>query len=285
MPGHAVVGEASGRRRRAGGSTASRLWIISGLKTLSSKWPDGAAEGDGDVVAHDLGRDHGQRLALGRVDLARHDRGAGLVGRQHQLAEAAARAGAEQADVVGDLRERGGEGLQRAGRAAPPRRAPASAANLLGAGDEGQAGQPRRGGRSPRAAKSGMRVEAGADRGAAERELVEVGEGCVEPLEAVSSWCAQPANSCPRVSGIASMRCVRPILTMSANSSRLGGERVAEAASAGSRWRDDPLRGGDVHRGGEGVVGRLAAVDVVVGVDRVLAAERRRRRARSRGWR
>ena len=53
------------------------------------------AHGHGDVVAHHLAADHGQGLGLGRVDLARHDRAAGLVLRQLELAEAAARAGAQ----------------------------------------------------------------------------------------------------------------------------------------------------------------------------------------------
>ena len=58
---------------------------------------------DGGVVAEHAAADHGQRFALGRIDLARHDRRARLVRRQDQLAEAGARAGAEKANVVGDL--------------------------------------------------------------------------------------------------------------------------------------------------------------------------------------
>ncbi len=73
-----------------------------------------AGEGQRGVVAEHLRADLGQRLALGRVDLAGHDRGAGLVLGQRQLAEAGARAGAEQADVAGDLVEAGREGVQRA---------------------------------------------------------------------------------------------------------------------------------------------------------------------------
>ncbi len=68
-----------------------------------------AGEGQRGVVAEHLDADLGQRLALRRVDLARHDRRARLVLRQRQFAEAGARAGAEQADVVGDLEQRGGD--------------------------------------------------------------------------------------------------------------------------------------------------------------------------------
>src|ERR1700723_1462612 len=52
-----------------------------------------AGEGDRVVLTDDLDADHHHRLALGRVDLARHDRGAGLILRQDQLAKAVVRAG------------------------------------------------------------------------------------------------------------------------------------------------------------------------------------------------
>ena len=47
-----------------------------------------AADADGHVVAHDLRAEHGQRLALRRVDLAGHDRAARLVLRNRDLADA-----------------------------------------------------------------------------------------------------------------------------------------------------------------------------------------------------
>jgi hypothetical protein len=59
---------------------------------------------------------------------------------------------------------------------------------------------------------------------------------------------------------------------MSAHSVAFAAIGVAQRA----HFRDQPLdqlaRRGDVHRGGERVVRRLAHVDVVVGMDRVLAA-------------
>ena len=47
----------------------------------------GAGHGHGRVVADDLHAHHRERLALGGVDLARHDRAARLVGWQIQLAD------------------------------------------------------------------------------------------------------------------------------------------------------------------------------------------------------
>ena len=50
-----------------------------------------AGDGDRRVVAEDLDADHGQHLGLRRVHLAGHDRGAGFVLGQAQLAKAGAR--------------------------------------------------------------------------------------------------------------------------------------------------------------------------------------------------
>ena len=65
----------------------------------------GAADRDGDMVAHDLGADHGQGLGLGGIDLSRHDGGPGLIGRQQQFADPAPGAGPQQADIIGDFHQ------------------------------------------------------------------------------------------------------------------------------------------------------------------------------------
>ena len=74
-----------------------------------------AGDRHGHVVAHHLRAGHRQRFGLGRVDLARHDRGAGFVFRQDQFAETRAWAGAQQADVVGDLEQRHRDRVEHAG--------------------------------------------------------------------------------------------------------------------------------------------------------------------------
>jgi hypothetical protein len=63
----------------------------------------GAAEADRHVVRHHLYGDHRQRLGLCRVHLARHDRRARLVFRDHQFGKARARAAGHQPDVVAIL--------------------------------------------------------------------------------------------------------------------------------------------------------------------------------------
>ena len=69
---------------------------------------------DGAVVAEDLAGDHGESLCLGRVDLARHDRAARLVGRNGEFAETAAGATGEPTHVVGDFHQVGCQPLDRA---------------------------------------------------------------------------------------------------------------------------------------------------------------------------
>ena len=73
----------------------------------------GAGEVDRGVVAQHPRADHRQRLGLGRIDLARHDRAAWLVLRYADFADPAARTARQPADIVGDLVQRRGKGLQR----------------------------------------------------------------------------------------------------------------------------------------------------------------------------
>ncbi len=62
---------------------------------------------------HHLDGHHGEGLALGGVDLAiRHDGGAGLVLRDEDLPQPTPGAGGQPAHVVGDLHQVGGQGLQ-----------------------------------------------------------------------------------------------------------------------------------------------------------------------------
>ena len=74
-----------------------------------------AADRDRGVVADHLRGDLQHDLREHRVDLAGHDRGALLQLGQEQLADAGARAGAHQREVVGDLGQRDRDDLQRAG--------------------------------------------------------------------------------------------------------------------------------------------------------------------------
>ena len=88
---------------------------MTGICTLSSNEPDAPGPRDGGVVADDPRAHHEHGLGDDRVDLAGHDRRAGLEVGDVQLAEAGVRAGAHPAEVVADLREAHGDGAQRSG--------------------------------------------------------------------------------------------------------------------------------------------------------------------------
>ena len=87
---------------------------MSGLNTFSSKLPEAPPMLIATSLPNDLAAQHGQRFALGRIHLARHDRTARLVLRDADLAQPGTRAGSQPAHVVGDFHQRGGQRLERA---------------------------------------------------------------------------------------------------------------------------------------------------------------------------
>jgi len=80
-----------------------------GLENVELEIALRAGEADGGVVAHDLNGDHGEGFGLRGIYLARHNRRPGLVFGKGEFAEAAARAGGEPANVVGNFHKRGSE--------------------------------------------------------------------------------------------------------------------------------------------------------------------------------
>ena len=134
-----------------------------------------AGEADGGVVAHHLGGDHGDGFALRGIYFAGHDGGAGLVFGEGQFAEAAARAGGEPANVVGNFHERGGQSFERAA-GKNDFVVGGEGGEFVGVRAKGQAGEL---GDFARGAfgEFGMGVETGADGGAADGQIVEAVEG------------------------------------------------------------------------------------------------------------
>ena len=121
------------------------------------------------------------RLAHDRVDLAGHDRRAGLAVGQHDLVEAAARAGAEPADVVGDGEQADGDGAQLAGALDQAVAVGVGLEVVLGLDerDAGFLGQHL----GHLGAELRVRVDAGADRGAARRQLEDRLQRPLGPLD------------------------------------------------------------------------------------------------------
>lgn len=82
------------------------------FEDIEFELPIHARDGDGGMVAHHLCAHHRQRLALRRVHFPRHDTAARLILRQLQLPQPAPRPGAQIPDILRDLEEAGGEGIE-----------------------------------------------------------------------------------------------------------------------------------------------------------------------------
>jgi hypothetical protein len=113
----------------------------------------------------------------------------------------------------------------------------------------------------------GMGVEAGADGGAAQGQLAQMGERGVEVLEPVvelgdvaRELLAQGERRRVLQVGAADLHDVAELVGLPL-------QRVAQALHGRTDVLADGLDGGHVHGGGEDVVGGLPQVDVVVGVD------------------
>ena len=224
-----------------------------------------SGEADGGVVAHHLAADHGHGFALGRVHFARHDGRAGFVFRDGQFTESAARSAGQPTDVVGDFHQRAGEGLQCAGGEDEFVVGGESGelVGIRGEGETGEVGDFLRGA----VAEFGVRVESGADGGAADAEGHDAGEGRfdarevgVEKRDVAGEFLSEGDRGGVLQVGAADFDDVGESLGF-------GVERVAEFADGGKQFVHDDLGRGDGHGGREGVVRRLRHVDVVVGMD------------------
>ena len=171
-----------------------KLWMISGLNTFSSKLPDAPPMLIATSLPITCAAQHRHRLALGRVDLARHDRAARLVLGDADLAEPRARARGQPAHVVGDLHQRRRQRLERAVRE-DQRVVPGERLELVGRGDERQA-EPRRQLGGDARTELRMRIQAGADRGAAEGQLAEVRQRSAH-VRAARGRAARPSPRSP----------------------------------------------------------------------------------------
>ena len=145
-----------------------------GLEDIQLEIAQGAGDADGGVIAHHLHGDHGERFGLRGIYFAGHDGRARLVFGDGEFAETAARAGGEPANVVGDFHQGGGQSFQRAARV-DELIVRGERGEFIGMRAEGQAGEF---GDFLRGALGELRrsIEAGADGGAADGQIVEAGE-------------------------------------------------------------------------------------------------------------
>ena len=225
----------------------------------------------GHIVAHDLHGHHGDGLALGGVHLAGHDGGAGLVLGNVDLAQTVPGAGSQPAHVVGDLHHVAGGRLDGAVREHQLILG-GQRVELVGGGDEILAGQLRYL-RGHGFAEALGGVQAGADGGAAQRQFLQGLHGQLQQLRVplqrgtpAADLLAELDGGCILQMGAAGLHDALVLRFQLLE----GGHQMVDG---GQQLILDGDHRGDVHRRGEGVVGGLAHVYVVVGVHQLLARQ------------
>lgn len=231
-----------------------------------------AANGGGNVVTHDLGADHGEGLALGGVDLAGHDAATGLVLGEDELTETATRAGTEVADVLSNLGERAGDGVE-AAMGLDDGIVGGKGLELVGSGLElgaGHLGYLFGDGLG----ETFKGVDTGADSSTTLGQEAEVGQRALNALDAK----VELGNVARELLGEGERGSILQVGAADLDDLLgleivdLGLEGSAEAAHGGEQLALNVEDGSDVHDGREGIVGGGTAVDVVVGMNWRLAA-------------
>ena len=224
-----------------------------------------AADIDGHVVAHHLSHGHGEGFRLGGVDLARHDGRARFVGGNDQFSDTTTRAGGQHADVVADLHQGDGHRLQGA-VGLHDGVVGGQGFKFIGGGHEGKAGEfGDLGGYLYVVALRS--VQAGADGGAAQGQLRQVGQAVADGTQAV----IQLGNISGKFLAHGHRRGVHKVGAADFDHLheffRLLFQGIPQGLDARNGGFHQHFVSGDVHGRGEGVVGRLRLVDVVVGVE------------------
>ena len=229
------------------------------------------ADRDGRVVAHDLRADHGDGLALRRVDLAGHDAAARFVGGQGQFAESAPRSAAQKANVVGNLVETAGRHVEYAGHF-HERIVRRQRFKLVGRRHKGQSGFLGNGRRNGHVVALD-RVQTGPHRGPTQRQAVDTGQHRLDALHGVLHLLHVAGKFLSHGQG-------RGILTVRAtdfdDSVKLVAfllQRLLEFGQSGDGGHRQALRHGNVHGRGKGVVAGLSHIDVIVGMDGLFGAD------------
>jgi hypothetical protein len=229
-----------------------------------------AGEGDGGVVAEDLGAEHGQGLALGGVDLAGHDGAAGLVLGELEFSKTAAGTGAEETDVLGDLEEGDGEGVELAvsldnGVVSGKSLELVRCSDELGAGHLGDL-------LGDALSEALEAVETSTHGGTTLGQHTQAGKGRLDTLNTVLELGNVAGELLAKGQGSSILQVSAADLDDLLEGLALGLEGILEGDQGRQERLLEVQNSGNVHDSGESVVGRSAHVDVVIGVDRLLAA-------------
>ena len=259
--------DAAFRQRAAGGAELADAlrqgshddW----LESVQLQLPGFSGHGDGDVIAdHRIGHliDH---FRNDRIDLAWHDAGTRLNGGQGDFANPGARAGREEAKIVAGLRQLHGDAFQHTGEMH-------EGAGVLGGFDEVCRRHQRSSGqfRQMLAGKLGITtrcIQPGTDGGGAEIDLVQKCCGFDEARLIFSQHHHEGAEFLAERHRHGVLQLRTADLDEAGEFLRLAVEGILQHTH-GSRQIVDRLDQADIDRGRIGVVGRLAEIDMVIGV-------------------
>lgn len=240
-----------------------------GLEHVQLEVTVAATDSHGDVVAYYLGAAHSDGLALGGVDLAGHDGRTRLVLGKGELTETATGAGAEEPNVVGDLHKSAGEGVQGPGEV-HKRVLGSESLELVVSSSKGVAGILGQVlGNS--LSETDVGVETSADSSASLGDLVHIIKRLNNTLLALlqlvdvgAKLLTEGQGSSILSVGTANLDNVRELVA-------LQGEGLSETDQLGQEALISLQNGRDVHDRGEGVVGGLTSVNIVIGVDGLVA--------------
>jgi hypothetical protein len=178
-PGDRRIGQLRHRRRQQGNRLQQ---VVRDQRQHHVELEVAALPGHGNrgVIADDLRADHAQRFGNHRIDLARHDRRARLQGRQLDLAQARERPGIHPAQVVADLHQRAGQHVELSRQFHRRILRRDAFEQVVRLGEFRPAGLRQGGAGTARETRIG--VDAGSDRGAAERQALQALERVEQPL-------------------------------------------------------------------------------------------------------
>lgn len=239
-----------------------------GLEDVELELAIHATDGSSNVVTHHLRANHGERFALGRVHLSRHDRGARLVLREGQLGQAATRAGSKVADILGDLEERASQRVQSTGsldnRVVGSQNLELVGGGLkLGTGHLGNLG-------SNGLVEALEGVQTSADGSTTLGQVAEVGQRILSALNVTVKLGDIAGELLAKGKGSSILQMGTADFDELVELLHLGLESIAQALQGRD---EDVLKvqdGSDMHDGREGVIRGGRHVDVVVGMDGLL---------------
>ena len=223
------------------------------------------------IIADDMGAHLRQRFTLGGIDLARHDRTARFIFRQDQFPKPAARTRAQKPDIIGNFEKTCGNSFQTArdfnhgvmGR---------QSFKFIGRGDEGQSSDLSHV-LCHHLIPAWRGVQAGADRCTTLGKFINIAKRAFDAFDAFSE-----------LVGI-SRKFLRQgkwggVLSMGAadfnDAVKLFDLFFQRRVQLFQSRQQHALRAhgcGNVHRSGEGIIGRLPHIAVIIGMHRIFAAD------------